>query len=68
MVPVIAHAIWGYAGLGWASVAVLAGGIGWELLTRRLARWRRWEWAFADVVDLAAFVVGWLVAVVVCVR
>jgi membrane protein YdbS with pleckstrin-like domain len=68
VIPVAAHAVWGYPGLGWASVAVLVGSCAWELLTPRLARWRRWGWPFGDVVDLAAFVTGWLVAVVVCVR
>jgi hypothetical protein len=68
VVPIVSHAIWGYAGLGWASVVVIVGGCAWEVATPRLARWRRWAAPWGDVVDLAAFVTGWLVAVVVCVR
>lgn len=57
----------GYSALGWASVAVLFGGGAWELLTRWLAPWCGWRHPFGDVIDLAAFVAGWLVAVVLCV-
>jgi hypothetical protein len=67
VIPIVAHAIWGYEGLGWASIAVLVGSGVWELATPWLAPWRRWSWPFGDVVDLAAFVSGWMIAVVVCV-
>jgi hypothetical protein len=67
VLPIAAHALWGYPGIGWASVVVLVGAVAWELATPVLARWWRWSWPFGDVIDLIAFVVGWLVAAVVCV-
>jgi hypothetical protein len=66
-VRIAAMAAAGYSALGWASVAVLVGGCAWELLTRRLAPRFGWRHPAGDVVDLAAFVAGWAVAVVVCV-
>ena len=69
--PVAAWSIWGYSGLGWASIAVLAGGVAWELSTPALERlrpgWGGW-WPWADVADLVGFVAGWIIAALVCLR
>lgn len=55
----------GYDGLGMASAAVLILAPLWELATVRLGSWLRWSHRFGDVVDLIAFVLGWLVAAIV---
>jgi len=52
-------AIWGYEGLGWSFAVVLLG-FGWELATVRLGAALRWTHRYGDVIDTAAFAVGWI--------
>ena len=60
--PIIAEGFGGHAAVGWASVLALV-----IAAVVQASRWRRPDWMFSDVVDLAAFVCGWLIGLVVCV-